>query len=356
MRARIARVWGAAFVSLVAVLLGLMVGAIIVALSGGDVVGALGAMLRGSVGSPPAIEESLRQATPLLIAGLGVAFAMRAGLFNIGAEGQLYIGAALGVLVGLGIPAAGPVLVVAAGLLGGALWGGAAGAMKARLGMNEVITTLLMNFIAFWFVSYLVHGPLRDRAGGGYPWTERLDPSSRIGGFAVDGLDVPGGFVLGLALAALVGLVLTRSHFGFEIRLLGASHTAARFAGVPVGRRTVQAMGFGGGLAGIAGAVELAAYQYRLSDFFSPGYGYTAIAVALVGNNTASGCVAAALLFGVLRAGSASMERTAGVPAAVSLVVQGVIVAFLVAARSPAVAAWVGRIRAGRLARASVPA
>ena len=153
---------------------------------------------------------------------------------------------------------------------------------------------------------------------------------------------------MGLLLALVTGLVLARTHFGFEVRLMGASEPAARFAGVPVGRRTVQAMALSGGLAGIAGAVELSAFQYRLSDFFSPGYGFTAIAVALVGNNTAAGCVAAALLFGALRAGSASMERSAGVPAATSLIVQGVIVAFLVAARSPVMAAQVARLRARR--------
>jgi simple sugar transport system permease protein len=331
-----------------AVALGLLAGGIIIAMTGGDVAAALAAMLRGSLGSPSAIHETLRQSTPLLIAGLGVAFAMRAGLFNIGAEGQIYIGAAVGVVAGLALPTAGPVLILAGGLLGGALWGGAAGVMKARLGMSEVITTLLMNFIAFWFVSYLVHEPLRDRAGGGYPWTQALDPGARIDALALGGFELPGGFLVGLGLALIVGLVLTRTHFGFEIRLLGASESAARFAGVPVGRRIVQAMAVSGGLAGIAGAVELSAFQYRLSDFFSPAYGFTAIAVALVGNNTAGGCVAAALLFGALRAGASSMERSAGVPAATSLIVQGVIVALLVAARSPAIAAWVGRARARR--------
>lgn len=345
------RALGGAALSAVAVATGLAIGGVIIAMTGGDVVAALSAMLRGSVGSPEAVFESLRQTAPLLLVGLGVAFAMRAGLFNLGGEGQIYIGALFAVIVGLSVPWVGPIPLLVVGALAGAVWGGAAGVMRTRLDMNEVITTLLMNFIAFWLVSWAVHGPLRDKAGGGYPWTPALDLGSHLEPIVVGSIVIPMGFVIGLLMAAVMAVVLGRTVFGFEIRMLGASPRAAAFAGIDSGRRTFQALAISGGLAGLAGAVELTASQYRLSDFFSPGYGFTAIAVALVGNSTPMGTVAAALLFGAMRAGAASMERTAGVPASISLVIQGTIIGILVAARSPVGAA----IRARLAQRALAP-
>lgn len=331
------RVGTALLVNLLAVTLGLLGGVVVIAATGLDVGPAVSAIITGAFGSAGALRETLRQAVPILIGGLGVSYGLRAGLFNIGGEGQIYIGALVAVVVALAVPGLGPVVVLAAGMLGGALWGGAAGAMRAWLRMDEVITTILLNFVAFWGVSYAVNGPLKDPNSSGYPWTVQVAESVRLGSLPLGPVRVPVGLLIGLIAAIAVAVVIGRTRHGMELRLVGTSRSAATFAGVPVRRRQFQALAASGALAGLAGAVELIGAQLRLSDFFSPSYGFTAIAVALVGNANPYGCVAAALTFGSLRAGAASMERAAQVPAAISLVVQGVIIIALILVRSPVV-------------------
>jgi simple sugar transport system permease protein len=334
-------------ISLVAVALGLLCGMLILALAGKDVGAALDALYTGSLGSPQALGESMRQAIPITIAGLGVAFALRAGLFNIGANGQIYMGALCAVLVGLyvtGLPAAlVVVLALLAGAAGGGAWGALPGVMLSRRGMNEVITTLLLNFVAFWLVSWAVHRPLLDKDGGGNPWTRAV--VAQLGFVTVGSLNVPIGLFVAFGLALALALVVNRTALGFELRLVGDNRAAAASAGVPTGRRTVQALAISGLLAGVAGAVELLAFQHRLSDFFSPDYGFTAIAVALVGGGRVSGTVLAGLFFGVLQAGAGAMEAIAQIPAAMTLVVQGAIVLFLVGVQAPAIVARLSRVR-----------
>ena len=338
------------------VLLGLVVSGLMLAVTGADVVAAVDALVGGSVGSPEAIRQSLIQAVPILIAGLGVSFALRAGLVNIGADGQLYIGALFASVVAIfGPPLPWPVAPVAmlgAATIGGLLWGALPGWMRGRLGMSEVITTLLLNFVAFWIVSWAVHGPINDPAGGGYPWTPEVPGVARLAVIRLGGFFIPSGMILGMLIAAAISFVLHRTNFGFELRVVGDSPAAARWAGVNVPRRIIQTLAVSGALAGIAGAAELAGNQYRLSDFFSPGFGFTALVVALVGGATPSGTVAAALFFGALAAGGGSMERIAQVPASTGLVVQGTVIAILVASRSAAAHSFLTRIRR-RTARTS---
>lgn len=331
------RIGTALLVNLLAVALGLLGGIAFIAVTGLEVGPAVRAIITGAFGSPGALRETLRQAVPILIAGLGVSYGLRAGLFNIGGEGQIYLGALVAVIVALAVPGLGPLAALTAGMLGGALWGGAAGALRAWLRMDEVITTILLNFIAFWGVSYAVNGPLKDPDSSGYPWTEQVDAAVRLGALPLGPVRVPVGLVVGLVAAIAVAVVIGRTHHGMELRLVGASRSAATFAGVPVRRRQFQALAVSGALAGLAGAVELIGAQLRLSDFFSPSYGFTAIAVALVGNANPYGCIAAALAFGALRAGAASMERVAQVPVAISLVVQGIVIISLILVRSPIV-------------------
>ncbi len=341
------------------VILGLLVSAALLALTGADVAAATRALVEGSVGSPEAIRQSLIQATPILIAGLGVSFALRAGLVNIGADGQLYMGALFAVIVAVyGPPLPWPIAPVAmlvAATVGGFLWGALPGWMRARLGMSEVITTLLLNFVAFWIVSWAVHDPLHDPMGGGYPWTPEVPAPARLPVIRVAGFFLPSGLLLGLVLAMAISFVLHRTHFGFGLRVIGDSPQAARWAGIDVSRLTIAALAISGALAGIAGAAELAGNQYRLSDFFSPGFGFTALVVALVGRATPSGTVAAALFFGALAAGGGSMERIAQVPASTGLVVQGTVIAILVASRSAAARSFSYRLRR-RLVRPDVGA
>lgn len=343
------RIGTALLVNLLAVALGLLGGIVFIAVTGLEVGPAVRAILTGAFGSPGALRETLRQAVPILIAGLGVSYGLRAGLFNIGGEGQIYAGALVAVIVALAVPGLGPLAALAAGMLGGALWGGAAGAMRAWLRMDEVITTILLNFIAFWGVSYAVNGPLKDPDSSGYPWTVQVDEAVRLGALPLGPVQVPVGLLVGLVAAIAVALVIGRTRHGMELRLVGTSRSAATFAGVPVRRRQFQALAASGALAGLAGAVELIGAQLRLSDFFSPSYGFTAIAVALVGNANPYGCIAAALAFGALRAGAASMERAAQVPVAISLVVQGIVIISLILVRSPIVT----RLLVERLSRFS---
>ena len=341
------------------ILLGLVVSGFLLALSGANVAAAADALVGGSIGSPEAIRQSLIQAVPIMIAGLGVSFALRAGLVNIGADGQLYIGALFAAVVAIFGPPLpwplAPIVMLVAAALGGFLWGALPGWMRARLGMSEVITTLLLNFVAFWIVSWAVHDPIHDPNGGGYPWTPEIPDVAQLPVLRFAGFYLPSGILLGLGLAVVISFVLHRTQFGFELRLLGDSPEAARWAGVRVSRRIIAALAISGALAGVAGAAELAGNQYRLSDFFSPGFGYTALVVALVGRATPSGTVAAALFFGALAAGGGSMERIAQVPASTGLVVQGTVIAILVASRSAAARTFAMQVRR-RVARPSTGA
>lgn len=329
-----------------------MLGAFLLLLTGSNVGIALSALYHGSLGGADSIRESLRQAVPILIAGLGVAFALRAGLFNIGGNGQIYVGALCAALVGLYATALPvpilPIAVVIAGAAGGGAWGAIPGWMRSRLSMNEVITTLLLNFVGFWGVMYFVHGPFRDPVGIGYPWTRAVGSKAQLPYLPFGSVLVPTGTLIGIGLAVLFAVVVNRTKFGFELRLLGDNPAAGKFAGVPIGSRTVQTLAVSGALCGIAGAVELASFQYRVSDFFSPGFGFTAVAVALVANGSASGTVAAALFFGALQAGASAMESIAQVTASVSFAVQGFIIILLVAARSQVLQAKMLRIRRRR--------
>ncbi len=325
--------------------LGLALSLLMLAVTGADLGEALPALFNGALGDARAIEETLSQAIPIMFVGLGVAVGLRAGLFNIGGEGQIYVAALAAVVVSQALPLSSPVLavalVLAVGAAAGGLWAAAAGAMRAYLGMNEVITTILLNGIGILLAGWAVHGPLRDRDGGGYPWSEKIGEPFRLPVLDLGPLTVPAGFVLALAAAAAVWVLLERTVVGVELRTLGDNPEAAGFAGLGVTRLVVLAMACAGALAGMGGVVELAGNQERLSDFFSPGYGFTAIAVALVGNARAGGVVLSALFFGALTAGASSMERIAQVPAATSLVAQAIIVALLVLARSERLQRWV---------------
>ncbi|NOY57030.1 MAG: ABC transporter permease [Actinobacteria bacterium] len=337
-------------VSIAIVALGVGLSIAFLALSGVDLGQALPALARGAVGDARAFEETLRQTIPLMFIGLGVAVGLRAGLFNLGGDGQLYVAAlaaiAISQAVPIGIPFVAVMMILIVGAAAGVVWGGSPGWMRARLGMNEVITTILLNAIGILLAGWAIHGPLRDRAGGGYPWSKEIAVQFRLPVLEIGPLSIPFGIVLAGVAAIGVYVLLERSRFGLQLRTLGDNPHVAEFAGMSVRRLTILAMVIAGGLSGLAGVVELAGTQYRLSDFFSPGYGFTAIAVALVGNARSGGVVAAALLFGGLQAGASSMERIAQVPAATSLIAQAIIILLLVIARSERLSMWIKRRRA----------
>jgi len=287
---------------------------------------ALSSLLRGALGSQAAWTATLLKTTPLLLTGLAVALSFRAGVWNIGAEGQFYLGAlfatAMATRFGVGLPA--PLLiplVILSGLVAGAAWSSIAGLLLVKRGVSEVISTILLNFVAIQLVSLAVHGPLQEAAGA-YPQSELFPSASRLP--AIGRIHV--GIVLALASAGFAAWLVFRTAVGFRIRAVGLSPRASGFAGILPDRTKLTALALGGGFAGLAGAIEVAGVTGRLFERLSPGYGYTAIAVALLARLNPLAVIAAAFLFGILEAGGGSMQRSAGVPAVATDVVKGVVI------------------------------
>lgn len=279
------------------------------------------------------IAESLVISTPYIFAGLAVALGFRGGLFNIGAEGQLYIGGLASVIVGYSITGL-PwyihlPLALAAGILAGALWGAIPGALKAATGAHEVINTIMMNYIAFRLADYLLLGPMAR--GDGIPITEDIESTAVLPLLFPAPMRVHWGFILALFMAWLVYWFLWKTKYGLEIRMVGANPHAARYAGIKIPVMTVLAMTISGALAGLAGATQVLGVDYRMTQSLSPGYGFDAIALALLGNSHPLGVVLASLLFGFLRGGAARMQSMAGIPVEIIRVVQGMIIIFIAA-------------------------
>lgn len=297
---------------------------------------ALLALWDGSVGSAFAFwSATLVRATPLLLLGLAVAIAFRAGVLNIGAEGQLAMGATAASALALALPGAPRALLVpamaAAGLLAGAAWACIAAWLRRRHGVLEVISTLMLNFIALAIVSWVVRGPLQEPTGI-YPQSPTFAAGARWP-FLIPGQRLHLGFALGVLLAVASWYWLAHTASGFRARLVGAGARAAESAGgVDAARTTFGVFLLSGALAGLAGASEVGGVTWALYEGISPGYGYTAIAVALLARLDPRGVIASAIFFGALEAGAAAMQRDAGVPSVVvqvfvALVVLGVLAA-----------------------------
>lgn len=298
--------------ALVATVLAAMVLALI---AGADPLATLGLIAKGAFGSKFAALETLNRATPLIFTGLAVAVAFRAKLWNIGAEAQLYAGAIVAVLLGtgaLGAPLVLPVSALAAMLAGALVLLGPV-MLKTRLGVDEVVTTLLLNFVMLLFVSYLLEGPMKDPMGMGWPKSAALVKEARLPRI-VDGLRLHWGFALALIAAVAVWVIQTRSTLGFEMRAVGQNREAARFAGMPVNVVLVKTALLSGGLAALAGWSEVAGLKGHLSSDLSPGFGYTGIIVAMLALLHPLGVVLSALFVAAIFVGSDSMSRAAGVP------------------------------------------
>lgn len=326
-------------VALVAGALALLTGALL--LAGAGPAETLSTLVKGSLGSPGAISGTLRETTPLLLVGLGVFLALRAGLFNIGAEGQFVIGAMCGAAVAtrmggvMGILAA---LLV--GAMGGSLWALPAGLIKAYRNGHEVITTIMLNNLALLLTGALLAGPLRG-AGQQGRTTAYVPESARIP-YVLNSppLQINLALLVGLILSGLLAWWLGRTVRGFELRAVGANATAAEFAGVSVKRVTVGAMAVSGAIAGFAGALQVLASEWRFYEGFSPGYGFNALGVALLAGGNAYGVIPAATLFGILEKGGTSLS-IAGVPKGITFVLLAVLILIAAAVRyrrSPAVA------------------
>ncbi len=312
-----------------AVTIGLVVLGLGLALSGYDAVAALAAMWGGAFGSADAILSSLLpRAVPLIMIGLGVGLAFRAGALNIGAEGQFYAGAMMATWVGLGVAAWPRVLavsaVLAAGLIAGVLWVAVPVILRLRFGVLEVISTLLLNFVAEAVVSWMVVGPLQESKHV-YPQSDPLPLAARLPQLAGTRLHLGAILVLGLAVALWV--FGSRTLAGFQLRATGANPAAARvIGGVNTGRVFAAALLASGAFAGLAGATEISGTTYALFQNLSPGYGFTAIAVALLARLDPLATILTGLLFAALEAGASAMQREAGVPAVSVFMVEAVII------------------------------
>jgi ABC-type uncharacterized transport system permease subunit len=316
-----------------AVLLSLVVGGLLMVIAGGDPVAAYGSLIEGAFGTPYALGQLLILAVPLLIMGLGLALAFRGRVYNIGAEGQLFMGALAAGVVAIFLPVGfDPLLILAAtvaGVAAGAAWGGIVGVLRARWGVNEVITSLLLNFVAILIFTYCVRKPLR--APGSPDLQGRaIDPNAALP--ILPDLAVHIGVFIAIALVPVVAYLMARTPFGMRVRMLGFNAEAARTAGVGSRRMIVGLMLISGGLAGLAGVLQTLGVAERLDLGISQGYGFTAIVVALLGRLNAVGVLLAALFIATLQSGGQAMSVTEGLPYAIVLAIPGVFVVFLLIA------------------------
>lgn len=344
----------ALLVPTLALLVALIFGAIIIALTdidalrllGEDTLGALGQMadgvwvayrslILGAFGSIYALSETLFAATPLILAGLAVALGFKAGLFNIGANGQMIIGGMAAIWVGLHIqlPAILHIpLALLAAILAGAIWSGVAGFLKARTGAHEVITTIMLNFVALFLVEFLLKTPLFQEPGRNNPLSEMLPVSARFPAIFGKDYRLTIGLLIALAAVYFVYWLLFRSTVGFEFRAVGFNPAAGRYAGMKVAWLYVLVMGISGGLAGIAGANQvMGAAPYQVTSAFAGTIGFDAIALALLGRSHPFGVLWAGLLFGALKAGGRQMQAAAQIPLELVVVVQALIIVFIAA-------------------------
>lgn len=362
--------------TLLSILLALFIGAVLIAFSDPDVIAALGyffayppdtfsaiasavggaywSLFTGSIVNPGAgtlggffapLSGTVLQATPLIAAGLAFALAFRAGLFNIGVEGQIILGAIVGGFIGFGVhlpPVLHMLVAVAGGLLGGAVWAGVVGFLKARTGAHEVITTIMLNYVASYLLAYLLTTSIFQRPGRSDPISPVIDGSAQLPAI-FPGLRVHWGIAFVLAAAAVFWWLMSRATLGFRFRAVGANARAARTAGMRVERTYVQVMVIAGAFAGLAGAALVLGTEKTLTTGASAGIGFDAITVALLGRARPLGTVFAGLLFGALRAGGIAMQGQTATPIDIVLVVQSLIVLFVAA---PPVVRAIFRLRA----------
>jgi simple sugar transport system permease protein len=311
----------------IAIAISLAIGALILLVAGYDVGKAFLAIWNASFRNLRTITTTFNKASPLLYVGLAVAISFRGNVFNIGAEGQLLMGAVFATVVGLYLQfLPGFILItlmLLAGCLGGALWAFIPGYLKAKYDVSEVITTIMFNYIALNFIGYLVRGPLRD--------TTQAEPQSFAiarQGFLpslIPGTPLHLGYLLGIVLSIGLFYLLFKTYIGYEVRAVGLNKSAANVAGVNVQKTIVGTMLISGALAGLGGAIELSNIHYLLEGI-SPGYGFTGIAVAILANSNPIGVIFSSFLFGFLNAGATSMQRSAGVSASFVQIFQGIMI------------------------------
>ncbi|MGZ9222763.1 MAG: ABC transporter permease [Anaerolineales bacterium] len=319
-------------VPIIAVLLALLVGAVILQISGASPIQAYTALFKGAFGSLKAFGRTLEKATPLVFSGLAVAFAFKAGLFNIGAQGQLLFGAIVSAIVGYKLSGLPPflhaTLALLCGGIAGALYGIIPGALKTYTGAHEVITTIMLNYIAINITDYLADGPLKDTTPGNIvARTPAILDSAKIP--SIQG--IPLGFLLAIIAAIIVWWLLWRTTIGFEIRTTGLNPNAARYAGIRVAFTVILTMIISGFLAGLGGAVETQGIVYRYQPGFNAGLGFDGITIALLGQTHPLGILPASILVGAMKAGASQMQFDAHVAKEITDVIQALMLFFIAA-------------------------
>jgi len=318
---------------LAAVVVALAVGALLLWVNGFNGSDVITVMVFGSFQDLRSIGEILLKAIPLILIGAGLCVAFRCSIWNIGAEGQLYAGAIAATLVGTqlsGLPGWLHIsLVMLAGMLAGAFWGGIAGYLKVRFAASEIVTTIMLNYIALIGTSYLVTGPMRDPSAA-YPQSARLIRDAWIPRLMTD-MRVHMGIIVAVVLAVVLYIFLQRSSRGYALRVVGLNPHAARYAGMNVKTNVMTAICVSGAMAGLAGAFEVAGVTRRLYQNISPGYGFEGIAVALLANNNPLAAIFSGGLFATLRSGSEILQIVSQVPQVLVLVIQGIVILCVIA-------------------------
>lgn len=319
--------------SIVSLVIAIVISAIIMAVCGYNPFEAYGAIVKGSFGSQRAIVQTLTQATPLIFTGLAFTLAKKANLINLGAEGQLYLGALAAAVVGmtdLGLPTVIHLpLAVLAGMVAGGIYAGLVGFLKVRFGSNEVIATIMLNSIAIYFVDYLLNGPLLAE-GSSVAQTERVLQTAQLPRiFQQYQLTIA--IIIAVAACILAKLFMDKTNLGYEIRAVGLNPEAAETAGISKAKVTVVALCISGCIAGLAGASHVLGVDRRLINGFSPDYGFSGISVAALAADSPVGVIFAGIVFGALRAGTMELNRTTSIPVEFVNVIQAMVV-ILVAA------------------------
>ncbi|MFA9463403.1 MAG: ABC transporter permease [Velocimicrobium sp.] len=316
---------------LISIGLALLIGAIVILLVGESPIKVYQAMAVGAFGSKNAIAGTLVKTTTMIFVGLSYGFAYRCGLINIGIEGQLYIGGLFCAIAGIYIKLPSYLhipLCLIAGFLGGAIWGGIVGILKTKLKANEMITTVMMNYIAIYFVSFMVNNPIKEKKGS-YPQSEQILASAQLPRL-IPKTQLTIGFILGIIALILYFIYWKYTSSGFEMEMAGESTKVAGYAGISVNRKIVQAMVVSGGLGGLAGCMEIMGVQHKIMEGLSAGYGFDGIAVSLLGGNGSIGIFFSSLLFGALRYGGNAIQMFTSLPIAVIYILQALVILFVV--------------------------
>ncbi|MDF9843798.1 MULTISPECIES: ABC transporter permease [unclassified Paenibacillus] len=319
--------------SVIAVAVSLLIGAAVIAMIGESPLEAYAALFKGSLGGSGPLSQTLERSTPYLFGGLAFALAAKAGLFNIGLEGQMFIGALASAVAGFGLQGLPPFvhlpLAVAAGMAGGMLWAVVPGVMKVKAGVHEVISTVMLNYVAFAVTGYLTVHQFLEK--GAVAQTPKVAPEASLPLLAPPS-KVNAGLLIGLGCAVLLYVLLYHTAWGYALRVNGLNGIAARYAGISSGKMIFMALLFSGALAGLMGAERVLGVYQRFMQTFSSGYGFTAIAVALLGRNHPLGIIPAAFIFGMLESGASSMSLMVDVPRELGPILQAVIIVVIASA------------------------